>query len=99
MLKFPRAAAVLLLLCSPLTGLSEGATASGNRLPKAVLAGRPVNHEAQLASSLYARGGLLWSIDRRLTPQALKLIETLRTCDTRGLQPQQSSPTSITTHC
>jgi murein L,D-transpeptidase YcbB/YkuD len=88
MLKFPRATAVLLLLlCSALAGVSEGATVSSNPLPWAVLAGRPVDQEAQLASRLYADGKPLWSNDGRLTRQALRLIDTLRTCDTLGLQP------------
>jgi murein L,D-transpeptidase YcbB/YkuD len=88
MLKFLRAIAVMLLLWSPNAGFGEGATNSWNPRVKAALAGRPAAHEAELAGGLYAHGGMLWSYNRHLTREALQLIETLRTCDTLGLQPQ-----------
>ncbi|MGC1458981.1 MAG: L,D-transpeptidase family protein [Steroidobacteraceae bacterium] len=41
-----------------------------------------------LAGSLYARGEMLWSANRHLSPQALQLIDLIRASDTLGLQPE-----------
>lgn len=74
MLRILRVAAVLLLLWSPLAG--------------AALNGRPAAHEAELEARLYTNGGLLWSNNRQLTPQALKLLDILLTSGKFGLNPQ-----------
>jgi murein L,D-transpeptidase YcbB/YkuD len=95
MLRFFRATSVLLLLWSPLTGFCETATGSADNVGTAVPSGRPVAHEATLARSLYAHGDLLWSANRRLTPQALKLIDIIRTGESLGLQPEDYGTTQM----
>ena len=96
MVRILRATLMMLWLLSPHTG---GAEPAPNGVPLAapvLLPGRHAPHETALVDSLYERGGLLWSANRHLTPQALGVLEIIRVSDTLGLNPQDYGAGQLT---
>jgi len=74
---------------------AETAANSAGALATQALAGRSAPNEAELVRRLYADGGLLWSINRRPTAQAVKLVDIIRTSDTLGLRPEDYGATQL----
>ncbi len=85
---------VLLWLGATHTGFAQPTKTVGP-VAVEVFAGRPAPHETVLVAGLYAGGGLLWSADRHLTPQAVALVDAIRASDQLGLKPEDYGATRI----